>query len=79
MYTSYLKKIEAIVQQACINYLVHPSTHILVRLTHGDLSTERANCKFHKDFFLIQHKHSYISHQNISFTFSETDVILKYH
>jgi len=58
MIDSYHKKTEATVQQAQVNYLVHPSTHILVCLTHGDLSTERANCKFHKNIgFFIQCKY----------------------
>lgn len=31
-----------------LSYLVHARTHILVCLTHGDLLTERPNCKTNK-------------------------------
>lgn len=45
MQNPYYKKTET--NRTQISYLVHPSTHILVCLTHGDLSAERANCKFY--------------------------------
>lgn len=67
MLDSYYKKTEAIVQQAQINYLVHPSTHILVRLTHGDLSAERANCKFHTNFFCLFNVNTHISFRSKRF------------
>jgi len=34
---------------ALTSYLVHPGTHVLVRLAHGDLLAERADCRGNPD------------------------------
>lgn len=36
-----------------MSYLVHASTHVLVRLTHGNLLAERANCRGNPNIMLL--------------------------